>query len=101
MQEYYMTLHWFFRVEDRNDPLVQKMRRYISVFTKDDDQVRHKEEPEKIDPSSDPVSGEALTKPIQRGGANPNRKSLRGWQKIRQSTLGFDTDCDGQDIQYV
>lgn len=96
----------FFRVEDRNDPLVQKIRRYISVFSKDGDQARDKKEPEKIDTSTDPMAGEILAKPIRRGGADTNRKSLRGWQKIRQSTLGFDTEkderqFDGQDIQFV
>lgn len=92
-------------MEDRNDPLVQKIRRYIRVFSKDGDQARDKEEPEKTDTSSDPVSGEILAKPIQRGGADTNRKSLRGWQKIRQSTF-FDTEkdeshFDEQDIQFV
>lgn len=102
--QYGLGERWYLRVEDRNDPLVQKIRRYIHVFSKDGDQARDKEEPEKTDTSSDPVSGEILAKPIQRGGADTNRKSLRGWQKIRQSTFS-DTEKDEshfeQDIQFV
>uniref|UniRef100_A0A8K9X6W0 Ion transport domain-containing protein n=1 Tax=Oncorhynchus mykiss TaxID=8022 RepID=A0A8K9X6W0_ONCMY len=31
---------WYLRVEDRNDPLVQKMRRYVQAFSKDEDQSK-------------------------------------------------------------
>ncbi|KAL2083978.1 hypothetical protein ACEWY4_019496 [Coilia grayii] len=97
---------WYLRVEDRNDPLVQKMRRYMGVFAKDEGQARDKEEPQKTETSSDPAPEEAPPKATPRGGADLNRRSLWAWQKIRQSTLFFDTEKDsqfdeGQDIQYV
>lgn len=99
-------VHLFFRVEDRNDPMVHKIRRYIGAFAKDDDQAKDKQEPQKTDTSADELPGEAPAKVIMRGGANLNRRSLWAWQKIRQSTLFFDTEKDshyddGQEVQYV
>ncbi|XP_054637152.1 transient receptor potential cation channel subfamily V member 6 isoform X2 [Dunckerocampus dactyliophorus] len=83
---YGLTERWYLRVEDRNDPMLQKMRRYMKVFTKEDD--NHKEEPQHAD-------------------VNPklrprNRRCLAGWQMIRRSALGMDIELeepqDEQDI---
>uniref|UniRef100_A0A4W5QBL1 Transient receptor potential cation channel, subfamily V, member 6 n=1 Tax=Hucho hucho TaxID=62062 RepID=A0A4W5QBL1_9TELE len=62
---------WYLRVEDRNDPLVQKMRRYVQAFSKDEDQSKEREEMENTDTSKGPG----------------NRKSLAFWQMIRHSAL--------------
>lgn len=78
------------RVEDRNDPLFQKMRRYIKAFSKE-------------------VETEAKAEPAQfrlkTGEGFPNRKSLTGWQMIRHSTLGLEFGQEepeeDQDIKYV
>ncbi|CAB1334463.1 unnamed protein product [Coregonus sp. 'balchen'] len=62
---------WYLRVEDRKDPLVQKMRRYIQAFSTDEDQSKEREEAEK---------------------GPGNRKSLAFWQMIRHSALGLDME---------
>ncbi|XP_041708610.2 transient receptor potential cation channel subfamily V member 6-like [Coregonus clupeaformis] len=62
---------WYLRVEDRKDPLVQKMRRYIQAFSKDEDQSKERKEEEK---------------------GPGNRKSLEFWQMIRHSALGLDME---------
>uniref|UniRef100_A0A4W5Q878 Transient receptor potential cation channel, subfamily V, member 6 n=1 Tax=Hucho hucho TaxID=62062 RepID=A0A4W5Q878_9TELE len=67
---------WYLRVEDRNDPLVQKMRRYVQAFSKDEDQSKEREEMENTDTSKGPG----------------NRKSLAFWQMIRHSALGLDME---------
>lgn len=105
MENSQSVLFFHSRVEDRNDPLVQKIRRYVNVFSRDDEPVKEKEEPEKTDITNDPMSGSPLIKPLQRGGTNTNRKSLRGWQMIRRSALGLETEkgdhLDVQEIKYV
>lgn len=71
-----------FRVEDRNDPLFQKMRRYIKAFSKEDDTD------EKTDTTKD-----FIPEPTQfrlKTTEFPNRKSLTGWEMIRHSTLGLE-----------
>lgn len=87
------------RVEDRNDPMLQKMRRYIKAFSKDD------EKEEKTDTMKGSMSGTPKLRPKNRGGFN-NRKSLTGWQMIRHSALGLEMGQDfeledDQDIKYV
>ena len=89
----------FCRVEDRNDPMFHKMRRYAKAFARDDDGGKEKEDLEK-GPDS------LRLRPKHRGGLNPNRKSLAGWQMIRNSALGLDMEQqdaleDDQDIRYV
>uniref|UniRef100_A0A8C7DRD5 Transient receptor potential cation channel, subfamily V, member 6 n=1 Tax=Oncorhynchus kisutch TaxID=8019 RepID=A0A8C7DRD5_ONCKI len=81
---------WYLRVEDRNDPLVQKMRRYIQAFSKDEDQSKEREEMEKTDMSKGP--GSPVIRPKHRGGIDGNRKSLARWQMIRHSALGLDVE---------
>lgn len=56
-------------MEDRNDPLVQKMRRYINALSRDDESSK-KAENVKSSTTNDPLS---------------NNKSTRCWQIIRQS----------------
>lgn len=78
------------RVEDRNDPLMQKMRRYIQVFAREDEKGE-KEGTQKAD---------ANLKVRPR-----NRRYLSGWKLIRQSALGADVEVeepeDEQDIHFV
>ncbi|KAK5862140.1 hypothetical protein PBY51_017568 [Eleginops maclovinus] len=93
---------WYLRVEDRNDPMLQKMRRYVKAFSKEEE--KEKEGLEKTDTMKGSISGTPKLRPKNRGGLN-NRKSLTGWQMIRHSTLGLemeqeDSDQD-QDIKYV
>lgn len=79
--------------------MVQKMRRYIQAFAKDDDSGKEKEEPEKT------IPGSPRLRPKHRGGLNLNRKSLTGWQMIRHSALGLGMEQEepeeDQDIRYV
>ncbi|KAK1894893.1 Transient receptor potential cation channel subfamily V member 5 [Dissostichus eleginoides] len=93
---------WYLRVEDRNDPMLQKMRRYVKAFSREEE--NEKEGMEKTDTMKGSISGTPKLRPKLRGGLN-NRKSLTGWQMIRHSTLGLemekeDSDED-QDIKYV
>uniref|UniRef100_A0A8C7NN99 Transient receptor potential cation channel, subfamily V, member 6 n=1 Tax=Oncorhynchus mykiss TaxID=8022 RepID=A0A8C7NN99_ONCMY len=81
---------WYLRVEDRNDPLVQKMRRYVQAFSKDEDQSKEREEMENTDMSKGP--GSPLIRPKHRGGIDGYRKSLARWQMIRHSALGLDVE---------
>ncbi|KAE8288933.1 Transient receptor potential cation channel subfamily V member 6 [Larimichthys crocea] len=96
---YGLRERWYLRVEDRNDPMLQKMRRYIKAFSKDD------EKEEKTDTMKGSMSGTPKLRPKNRGGFN-NRKSLTGWQMIRHSALGLEMGQDfeledDQDIKYV
>uniref|UniRef100_A0A8C7GKM5 Transient receptor potential cation channel, subfamily V, member 6 n=1 Tax=Oncorhynchus kisutch TaxID=8019 RepID=A0A8C7GKM5_ONCKI len=94
---------WYLRVEDRNDPLVQKMRRYVQAFSNDEDQSKEREEMENTDTSKGP--GSPLIRPKHRGGIDGNRKSLACWQMIRHSALGLDVEQeepeDDQEVRYV
>lgn len=87
------------RVEDRNDPMLQKMRRYIKAFSKEEEGKE-----EKTDPSKGSHSGTPQLRHKNRGGFN-NRRSLTGWQMIRHSALGLEFGNeeleDEQDIKYV
>ncbi|XP_037129116.1 transient receptor potential cation channel subfamily V member 6 [Syngnathus acus] len=88
---YGLTERWYLRVEDRNDPLMQKMRRYIKVFAREDE----KEEQEGTEKAR---KGNVKVTPR-------NTRSLTGWQLIRQSALGGNGELeepeDEQDIQFV
>ncbi|XP_051576746.1 transient receptor potential cation channel subfamily V member 6-like isoform X2 [Myxocyprinus asiaticus] len=64
---------WYLRVEDRNDPLVQKMKRYINAFAKDGEPAKEEEDTGKSDNGSDPMQ------------IKSKRKPLKCWQIIRQS----------------
>ncbi|XP_077382920.1 transient receptor potential cation channel subfamily V member 6 isoform X3 [Festucalex cinctus] len=88
---YGLTERWYLRVEDRNDPLMQKMRRYIKVLAREDEK-EEKEGSEKVD----------LNLKVR----PRNRRSMTGWQLIRQSALGTQVEMeepedDEQDIQFV
>ncbi|CAM9302931.1 unnamed protein product [Lampetra planeri] len=52
---YGLTERWYLRVEDRNDPMFQKMRRYIKAFSKEDDKEKE-EDLEKTDTKTGSVS---------------------------------------------
>ncbi|XP_073341916.1 transient receptor potential cation channel subfamily V member 6 [Pagrus major] len=95
---YGLREHWYLRVEDRNDPMFQKMRRYIKAFSKDD------EKEEKTDTLKGSMAGTPKLRPKNRGGFN-NRRSLTGWQMIRNSALGLEFGQeepeDDLDIKYV
>lgn len=84
------------RVEDRNDPMMQKMRRYIKAFSKEDE--KEQEATEKTDAMKGSLSGNPKTRP-------KNRRSMGGWQMIRHSALGLDMEQEepeeDQDIKYV
>ncbi|KAL0985135.1 hypothetical protein UPYG_G00153310 [Umbra pygmaea] len=79
---------WYLRVEDRNDPVLQKMSRFIDAFSKDDDQCKEFGRTENTDASK-----------------TENRKSIVHWQMIRHSILGLETENeepeDDQEIRYV
>lgn len=84
-------------MEDRNDPLFQKMRRYIKAFSKDDDTDA------KTDAMKDFIAEPARLSFKTTGFSN--RNSLTGWEMIRQSTLGLEFGQEkpeeDKDIKYV
>ncbi|XP_036394036.1 transient receptor potential cation channel subfamily V member 6 [Megalops cyprinoides] len=115
---------WYLRVEDRNDQCVQKIRRYVNAFSKDDDPVPEGEESEKPEKQEKPEKSEKPEKPekpdishgatpvipliktLERTGSNPNRKSLKGWPVIRRSVLGLEAEMDAhtqetQEVEFV
>nr|XP_061789292.1 transient receptor potential cation channel subfamily V member 5-like [Nerophis lumbriciformis] len=73
---YGLTERWYLRVEDRNDPMMQKMRRYVKMLTNEDE----KEGSEKPDVN---------TKVRPR-----NRRSMGGWKMIRESALGANVEVE-------
>lgn len=79
--------------------MMQKMRRYIKAFSKEEE---GKEEKKDAPKGSHPGTPQLRHK--NRGGFN-NRRSLTGWQMIRHSTLGLEFGNeeleDEQDIKYV
>lgn len=79
---------WYLRVEDRNDPLVQKMRRYVNALSRDDESSK-KEENVKSSTTNDPVQINSTDeyKPLAK------RRPLRCWQIIRQSI-----ECEKEEI---
>ncbi|KAL0172383.1 hypothetical protein M9458_032694, partial [Cirrhinus mrigala] len=72
---------WYLRVEDRNDPLVQKMRRYITAFSKEGEPPKEKEETSKPDPDNVPPEANSVVKSRPR----IQRRPIKCWQLIRQS----------------
>ncbi|TSR75264.1 Transient receptor potential cation channel subfamily V member 6 [Bagarius yarrelli] len=86
---------WYLRVEDRNDQFMQKIRRYVNVFSKNDESDK-REENERNDMNHDPAD----IKSMQSDGSNGNRKSMLCWQIIRHSLLGLELENeDHLDIQ--
>ncbi|XP_067094408.1 transient receptor potential cation channel subfamily V member 6 [Osmerus mordax] len=98
---YGLEERWYLRVEDRNNPLVQKMRRYMSAFSKDDE--ASKEEAAKEADKAKETS-RAVRPPKFRGILSPNRR-LTGWEIIRNSALGLEPDPEEpeevQEVKYV
>uniref|UniRef100_A0A3Q1GR37 Transient receptor potential cation channel, subfamily V, member 6 n=1 Tax=Acanthochromis polyacanthus TaxID=80966 RepID=A0A3Q1GR37_9TELE len=92
---YGLKERWYLRVEDRNDPMMQKMRRYIKAFSREDE----KDGAEK----SDTTKEGAKLRP-KAGGPN-NRRAMAGWEMIRNSALGLEVEQEepeeDQDIRYV
>ena len=86
------------RVEDRNDPMMQKMRRYIKAFSKDDEKETEGME------KTDPIKGSNPGTPKLRQ-KKKNSRPLSGWHMIRQSALslqmGHEKLEEDQDIKYV
>uniref|UniRef100_A0A3Q1CCS0 Ion transport domain-containing protein n=1 Tax=Amphiprion ocellaris TaxID=80972 RepID=A0A3Q1CCS0_AMPOC len=79
---YGLKERWYLRVEDRNDPMMQKMRRYIKAFSREDE----KDGAEK----SDATKEGAKLRP-KAGGLN-NRRAMAGWEMIRNSALGLEVE---------
>ena len=84
--------------------MLQKMRRYVKAFSKDEEKEKEKEGLEKTDPTKESMSGTPKLRPKNRGGFN-NRRSLTGWQMIRHSALGLEMEEDeleeDRDIKFV
>uniref|UniRef100_A0A673AFV6 Transient receptor potential cation channel, subfamily V, member 6 n=1 Tax=Sphaeramia orbicularis TaxID=375764 RepID=A0A673AFV6_9TELE len=60
-QSYGLRERWYLRVEDRNDPMMQKMRRYVKAFSKDDE--KEKEGLEKSDSMKGSSAGTPRLRP--------------------------------------
>uniref|UniRef100_A0A3Q2UH73 Transient receptor potential cation channel, subfamily V, member 6 n=1 Tax=Fundulus heteroclitus TaxID=8078 RepID=A0A3Q2UH73_FUNHE len=92
---YGLKERWYLRVEDRNDPMMQKMRRYVKVFSSLDE----KEGLEK----SDSMKETPVLRPKNR--RHGNSKAQAGWEMIRHSALGLEMEPEEpgeiQDIRYV
>lgn len=85
-------------MEDRNDPLVQKMRRYINAFSKDGEPAKEKEETGKSDPGNDPLQTDLIVKNRPR----MQRRPIKCWQLIRQSIeCENEENVDSPDIKYI
>ncbi|XP_030639337.1 transient receptor potential cation channel subfamily V member 6 [Chanos chanos] len=101
--QYGLGDRWYLRVEDRNDSLVQKIRRYIHVFSKDEEPAREKQDGEKSDGFGDPVAGDSPATPSEIGRAS--QKGQRGWEMIRKSALGLEAEneehAEEHEIKYV
>lgn len=80
--------------------MLQKMRRYIKAFSREDE----KEGLEKMDTMKGSSSGTPTLRPKNRGGF-ANGKTLTGWQMIRHSALGLEMEPEqleeDQDIKHV
>ncbi|XP_056301047.1 transient receptor potential cation channel subfamily V member 6 [Pseudoliparis swirei] len=89
---YGLRERWYLRVEDRNDPMLQKMRRYVKAF-------EEKEGLEKTETTKRSNSGTPKLRPKN------HRRSLAGWQMIRHSALGLEMEQEepeeDQGIKYV
>lgn len=87
-------------MEDRSDQFMQKIRRYVNVFTKNDDSDK-KEESERNVMAHDPTD----MKNMQDDSSNRNRKSALCWQIIRHSLLGLEMEneehLDAQEMKPV
>lgn len=95
-QSYGLTERWYLRVEDRNDPMLQKMRRYIKAF-QDDKEGLEKSDPMKSSNSETPKL-RPKTREERRG------RPVSGWQIIRNSALGLDMEqieMDDENIKFV
>lgn len=97
----FLILHCtYFRVEDRNDQFMQKVRRYVNVFAKNDDSDK-KDGHEGLDMAHDAAD----TKSMQNDSTDAKRKSLICWQIVRHSLLGLDLEneehLDAQEMKPV
>lgn len=86
------------RVEDRNDPLVQKMRRYITAFSKDGEPPKEKAETGKPDPGNNQPEANLDVKSRPR----IQRRPIKCWQLIRQSIASEkEENVDSEDNKYI
>uniref|UniRef100_A0A3B4AYZ0 Ion transport domain-containing protein n=1 Tax=Periophthalmus magnuspinnatus TaxID=409849 RepID=A0A3B4AYZ0_9GOBI len=94
-QSFGLMERWYLRVEDRNDPMMQKMRRYIKAF-QEEKAGQEKEEQEKSDPMK-------YTPKLRPKRENREGRPLSGWQIIRNSALGLDMEQFDieEDIKFV
>ncbi|XP_026226312.1 transient receptor potential cation channel subfamily V member 6 [Anabas testudineus] len=97
---YGLKERWYLRVEDRNDPKMQKMRRYVKAFSREDE--KEKVGFEKTDKMKKSTSVNA---PVRSKNSGKSKASLSGWQMIRLSALGYEMEREYQgeddDIKYV
>lgn len=81
--------------------MMQKMRRYIKAFAKDDE--KETEGMEKTDPTKGLTPGTPKLRQKKNGFGNTKR--LSGWNMIRQSALSLQMEQEkldeDQDIKYV
>lgn len=81
-------------MEDRNDLLVQKMKRYINAFSKDGESAKEMEETGKSDSGNDPTPESYM--------ARTKSRSHKCWQLIRQSIeCEKEENVDSPDFKYI
>lgn len=81
-------------MEDRNDLLVQKMRRYANAFSKDGESAKEKEVTGKSNSGNDPMP--------ESNKARTERRPHKCWQLIRQSIeCEKEENVDCPDFKYI
>ncbi|XP_033897827.2 transient receptor potential cation channel subfamily V member 6 isoform X1 [Acipenser ruthenus] len=81
-QHYGLGDRWYLRVEERHDNSVQKIRRYAKAFQRKGNKAKSEKK--------ETIPDTPIMHPLIRNHLDPHRRSLRGWQIIRRSTMGSD-----------
>nr|XP_054597000.1 transient receptor potential cation channel subfamily V member 6 isoform X1 [Nothobranchius furzeri] len=95
---YGLKERWYLRVENRNDMMLQKMRRYVKAFSKENENEEGEEK-------SDAANGSPILRSESKNARN--KKAVAAWDVVRLSTLGLDMEMeieepeDIKEIKYV
>ncbi|XP_026140291.1 transient receptor potential cation channel subfamily V member 5 [Carassius auratus] len=88
---------WFLRVEDRNGSAMRKMKRFINVFSKDEEPAKEKEDTGKSEPRNDPLQTNLTVQNKPKTQSRP----MKHWQLIRKSIYSQKEEIvDSPDVKY-